>query len=70
MEGGRRFYNYRNTTLTKYIKVNDKKAIQVEIQRSASDSSLKKTSAKRVERKHLKVNKNSLTELFILNETQ
>lgn len=48
--------------------MNDRKAIQVEIQRSASDSSVKKTSAKRVERKHLKVNKNSLTELLILNE--
>lgn len=52
------------------FQVNDKKAIQVEIQRSASDSSLKKTSAKRVERKHLKVNKDSLTELLILNEAQ
>lgn len=65
MEGGRRFYNYRNTLLTKYIKVNDKKAIQVEIQRSASDSSLKKTSAKRVERKHLKEIESLLKDVII-----
>lgn len=45
--------------------MNDKKAIQVEIQRSASDSSLKKTSAKRVERKHLKEIESLLKDVII-----